>query len=143
MNGPKVSSSAAGSWPQPMCTVPVAPTASYGRRWLNKHPSPFDFWNTFEDVAGRDLDWFWRSWWYETWTLDQAVAAVRPTGDSTEIVIEDRSLVPRCGLRQLGGTRCESPGAPKLRGWRSIRRTRSRTWTEGTTGGDAPSPALR
>jgi hypothetical protein len=66
----------------------------YGRRWLGKHPSPYDFWNTFEDVAGRDLDWFWRVWWFETWTLDQAIAGVRPSGDSLEIVIEDRGLAP-------------------------------------------------
>ena len=25
---------------------------------------------------GRDLSWFWRTWWYETWTLDQAIASV-------------------------------------------------------------------
>jgi len=66
----------------------------YGRRWLNQHPAPYDFWNTFEDVAGRDLDWFWRTWWFETWALDQAIAAVRPAGDSVEIVIEDRGLAP-------------------------------------------------
>lgn len=66
----------------------------YGRRWLEKHPTPFDFWNTFEDVAGRDLDWFWRPWFYDTWTLDQAVASVEPAGDSTAITIEDRGLAP-------------------------------------------------
>ncbi|HXF96340.1 MAG TPA: M1 family metallopeptidase [Gemmatimonadales bacterium] len=66
----------------------------YGRRWINRHPSPYDFWNSFEDVTGRDLDWFWRTWWFETWTLDQAIAAVRPAGDSLEIVIEDRGLAP-------------------------------------------------
>jgi hypothetical protein len=66
----------------------------YGRRWVNRHPSPYDFWNTFEDVSGRDLDWFWRTWFFETWTLDHAVAAVTPRGGSTEIVIEDRGLAP-------------------------------------------------
>jgi aminopeptidase N len=66
----------------------------YGRRWVNRHPTPDDFFNTFEDVAGRDLDWFWRTWWFETWTLDQAVGAVAAVGDSTEIVVEDRGLAP-------------------------------------------------
>ena len=67
----------------------------YGRRWRGKHPTPFDFWNTFEDVSGRDLDWFWRTWWYETWTMDHAVARVRPLADgATAIDIEDRGLAP-------------------------------------------------
>jgi len=63
----------------------------YGRRWINRHPTPYDFWNTFEDVSGRDLDWFWRTWWFETWTLDHAIVAVRPTAaGETEIDVEDR-----------------------------------------------------
>ena len=53
---------------------------AYGQRWLNKHPTPYDFWNTFNWCAGQDLSWFWRTWWYETWTLDQAIASVEPEG---------------------------------------------------------------
>ena len=66
----------------------------YGRRWVNKHPTPYDVFNTFEDVAGRDLDWFWRTWFYETWPLDQAIASVTPRGRDLEVVIEDRGLAP-------------------------------------------------
>jgi hypothetical protein len=62
----------------------------YGRRWVNKHPTPYDFWNAFENVAGRDLDWFWRSWWFETWTLDHVLAGVRATSGGVEIDVEDR-----------------------------------------------------
>jgi hypothetical protein len=62
----------------------------YGRRWLNKHPTPYDLWNTFEQVAGRDLDWFWRTWWFETWTLDHVLAGVRTTPAGVEIEVEDR-----------------------------------------------------
>jgi hypothetical protein len=66
----------------------------YGRRWSYKHPQPWDFFNTFENVAGRDLDWFWRTWFYETWALDQAIAAVTPSGGSLLVTIEDRGLAP-------------------------------------------------
>jgi hypothetical protein len=62
----------------------------YGRRWLNKHPTPYDLWKTFEEIAGRDLDWFWRTWWFETWTLDHAIAGVRTTAAGLEIDVEDR-----------------------------------------------------
>jgi hypothetical protein len=78
----------------------------YGRRWLEKHPQPYDLWNTFEDVSGRDLEWFWRTWFYETWTLDQALTSARRTGGSVELVIEDRGLAPmpvRLAITRAGG----------------------------------------
>ena len=63
-------------------------------RWKYKHPYPWDFFNTFEDISGRELDWFWRAWYYETWTLDQAVGHVMATDGGTDIVIEDYGQVP-------------------------------------------------
>jgi hypothetical protein len=65
----------------------------YGRRWIDRHPTPYDLWNTFNDVSGRDLWWFWRTWFYETWTLDQG-PPVKPAGSALEIVVEDRGLAP-------------------------------------------------
>jgi peptidase M1-like protein len=66
----------------------------YGRRWLYKHPSPYDFFNTIENVAGRDLSWFWRTWFFETWKLDQAIDTVTTVGDSMEVVIANRGRAP-------------------------------------------------
>lgn len=48
----------------------------YTRRWAFKHPKPADFFRTIEDVSGRDLDWFWRGWFFTTDALDQAVESV-------------------------------------------------------------------
>lgn len=62
--------------------------------WAFKHPYPWDFFNSFERASGRDLDWFWGSWYNETWTLDQAIAQVNPAADGTEIVVENRGNVP-------------------------------------------------
>ena len=58
-------------------------------RWAYKHPQPADFFRTLEDVTGEDLDWFWRSWFYETDTMDQAVDSVA-TGDTTRVIVEQR-----------------------------------------------------
>ncbi len=95
----------------------------YGRRWIGKHPSPWDFWYSFNDVAGQDLGWFWRTWWYETWPLDHAVGQVRAAGDSTAITIEDRGLAPmpaRIAVRRADGTtsRFEVPVTTWLAGER-------------------------
>jgi hypothetical protein len=66
----------------------------YAQRWKYRHPYPWDMWHTFEDVSGRDLGWFWRSWYYETWTLDQAIGSVTSADGTTTIVVEDRGRVP-------------------------------------------------
>jgi hypothetical protein len=66
----------------------------YGRRWLYRHPTPYDFFATFEDVSGRDLSWFWRTWFFETWRLDQAIDTVATVGDSLEVGIENRGKAP-------------------------------------------------
>ncbi|HUE77229.1 MAG TPA: M1 family metallopeptidase [Longimicrobiales bacterium] len=73
---------------------------AYFDRWAFRHPYPWDMFNTFEDVSGQDLDWFWRAWYYEStqdgrWFLDQAVAGVErlPSGE-TRITIRDEGWVP-------------------------------------------------
>ena len=62
----------------------------YVARWKFKHPQPVDFFRTFDNVAGRDLDWFWREWVYTTARLDQAVDSVRIAGDTTLISLSNR-----------------------------------------------------
>ncbi len=48
----------------------------YVRRWAFKHPTPWDFFHTIENVAGEDLSWFWRSWVLNTYKFDVAVKEV-------------------------------------------------------------------
>jgi hypothetical protein len=66
----------------------------YIRRWAYKHPSPYDLFNTFENVSGRDLSWFWRSWFFETWKLDQAIDTVTTSGDSLSIEVSSEGKIP-------------------------------------------------
>jgi len=48
----------------------------YIRRWAFKHPTPWDFFHTMENVAGEDLSWFWRGWIFNNWRLDQKATDV-------------------------------------------------------------------
>jgi aminopeptidase N len=50
---------------------------TYIRRWAYKHPSPWDFFHTIENVAGEDLGWFWKGMFVENYRLDQAVTEVK------------------------------------------------------------------
>src|SRR5262249_38605477 len=72
----------------------IATYRTYGLRWQYKHPSAYDFFNTFNSLTGKDLSWFWRTWWYETWTLDQAIASVATVNGKVVVMIEDRGLAP-------------------------------------------------
>lgn len=67
---------------------------TYAHRWAFKHPQPFDLFNTFEDVLGEDLDWFWTPMFYTTWTLDQAIDTVAATPEGVQVTIADRGLTP-------------------------------------------------
>src|SRR5690606_21647535 len=66
----------------------------------NAHPTPWDLFNTIEDVIGRDLDWFWTPWFFETATLDQAITAVAvepadsAAGERVTITVEDQGDAP-------------------------------------------------
>ena len=50
---------------------------TYVARWAFKHPTPDDFFRTIENVAGEDLNWFWRGWFINNWRLDQAITKVK------------------------------------------------------------------
>ncbi|MEO7394962.1 MAG: M1 family metallopeptidase, partial [Chitinophagaceae bacterium] len=50
---------------------------TYIERWAYKHPTPWDFFRTIENVAGEDLGWFWKGMFLENYKLDQAVKEVK------------------------------------------------------------------
>jgi len=41
--------------------------------WAYKHPSPSDFFRAMSSEGGEDLDYFWRGWYFNNWTLDLAI----------------------------------------------------------------------
>ncbi|MCU7619095.1 M1 family metallopeptidase [Chryseobacterium sp. PBS4-4] len=50
---------------------------TYIDRWAFKHPTPWDFFHTMENVSGEELNWFWRGWFINKWKIDQAVKNVK------------------------------------------------------------------
>lgn len=49
----------------------------YSKRWMFKRPEPADFFRTMEDASGKDLDWFWRGWFYTTYNVDVGIKSLR------------------------------------------------------------------
>ncbi len=60
----------------------------YISRWNGKHPLPYDFFFTFEEVSGKDLTWFWNSWFYGTGTCDLALVIEKGDNNNNEIFVE-------------------------------------------------------
>jgi hypothetical protein len=48
----------------------------YMDRWKGKHPSPIDFFATWNNVSGQNLDWFWKPWFYEWGYPDLGIQGV-------------------------------------------------------------------
>jgi aminopeptidase N len=53
----------------------------YMDRWKGKHPAPFDFFNSWNNLSGQNLDWFWQPWFFDWGYPDLAVMA--PTQDES------------------------------------------------------------
>lgn len=70
----------------------------YVDRWAFKHPTPWDFFHTMENVSGEDLGWFWRSWVLNTWKIDQSVKTVayidQKPENGGEITLENLEKMP-------------------------------------------------
>ena len=56
----------------------------YIRRWAYKHPTPWDFFRTMENVSGENLSWFWKGWFLENYRLDQAIESVKYEKDEPQ-----------------------------------------------------------
>ncbi|KAB1229023.1 M1 family metallopeptidase [Chryseobacterium viscerum] len=71
---------------------------TYIDRWAFKHPTPWDFFHTMENVSGEELSWFWRGWFFNKWKIDQAVKNVKYiNGDfknGVQITVENMGQLP-------------------------------------------------
>jgi hypothetical protein len=67
----------------------------YIATWQGKHPMPYDFFNCMNAGAGKNLDWFWKRWFFEEGVTDMAIKNVFPVGNGDySIQIENKSNKP-------------------------------------------------
>jgi hypothetical protein len=66
----------------------------YIRTWRFKHPKPWDFFHMMDQAAGESLDWFWYTWYYTTWSLDQAIESVEDVEGGVRITVHDVGNLP-------------------------------------------------
>ena len=66
----------------------------YINRWNGKHPTPYDFYFTFNEVIGENLNWFWTPWFFESGYPDLAMDKVVTNDGEAEISIRKVGNVP-------------------------------------------------
>ncbi|MEI9958607.1 MAG: M1 family aminopeptidase [Ferruginibacter sp.] len=49
---------------------------NYIRNWNGKHPIPYDFFNSMNVGSGKNLNWFWKRWFFDDGVPDLAIAKV-------------------------------------------------------------------
>jgi len=67
---------------------------SYIKTWAYKHPQPGDFFNHMENVAGENLSWFWKGWFYGNGNIDLGINAVQPYGENHVINLVNKGDFP-------------------------------------------------
>jgi peptidase M1-like protein len=68
---------------------------SYIDNWHGKHPTPYDFFYSFNNATGMDLNWFWEKWFYEFAYPDLAITDVQAhTHAPSTIVITNKGGLP-------------------------------------------------
>ena len=63
----------------------------YMDRWNGKHPIPYDFFFTVEDVTGQDLYWFFNPWFFQSGYPDLGIKEITSTN---ELIIEKKGEFP-------------------------------------------------
>jgi hypothetical protein len=66
----------------------------YIEQWHGKHPMPYDFFNCMNAASGQNLNWFWKSWFFDGGIPDQAISKVTQQKDGYIIVITNIGTKP-------------------------------------------------
>ena len=89
---------------------------AYMARWHGKHPIPWDFFNTFNDVSGQNLNWFWSNWFFSNNYIDIGIDKVTSTPDGYQVSLKNIGGYPAPFDLKInysdgtGETRHETPG---------------------------------
>jgi hypothetical protein len=61
----------------------------YMDRWHGKHPIPWDFFYTFNNVSGKNLNWFWSNWYFSNGYIDIALQNIVQNKKSSTAYVQN------------------------------------------------------
>lgn len=66
----------------------------YITQWHGKHPTPFDFFNSMNEGAGKNLNWIWKRWFFDGGSVDMAIKAVIKEKEGYIVQVENKGGRP-------------------------------------------------
>ena len=63
-------------------------------RWHGKHPIPWDFFNSVNDITGQNLNWYWNSWYFSNNYIDLGIGGVEKAGNGYTVVLNNIGGMP-------------------------------------------------
>lgn len=66
----------------------------YIRDWNGKHPMPYDFFYSMNAGAGRNLNWFWKSWFFDDGMPDLAITKYISGKKGNIVTVESKGTKP-------------------------------------------------
>ncbi|MFZ1262442.1 MAG: M1 family metallopeptidase [Chitinophagaceae bacterium] len=66
----------------------------YIQQWHGKHPIPHDFFNCMNTGSGKNMNWFWKKWFFDNGEPDLAITKVNTKGKLTTVVITSKGVKP-------------------------------------------------
>jgi Peptidase family M1 domain len=67
---------------------------NYFHNWSGKHPMSYDFFNSMNVGTGKDLNWFWKSWFFDSGVPDLAIIKCSQTGKQKQLLIGLKGTKP-------------------------------------------------
>ena len=67
---------------------------NYIRNWNGKHPMPYDFFFSMNEGCGKNLNWFWKKWFFDNGVPDLAIAKVSERGKLKQVTIQSKGTKP-------------------------------------------------
>ncbi|MDP4261985.1 MAG: M1 family metallopeptidase [Bacteroidota bacterium] len=67
---------------------------NYISGWQGKHPLPNDFFYSMNQGAGKDLNWFWKKWFFDNGIPDLAISSVKKKGNKLVVIITAKGSKP-------------------------------------------------
>jgi len=66
----------------------------YIEQWHGKHPMPYDFFYSMNEGADRNMNWFWKRWFFDDGYPDQAIEEAGKLGSKYRVVVKSKGSKP-------------------------------------------------
>ena len=66
----------------------------YIQQWHGKHPMPNDFFYSMNAGSGKNLNWFWKSWFFDNGIPDLAITSVKTNANKATVVVTNKGGKP-------------------------------------------------